>query len=81
MDHGKVQAVLRVLPGYARDVKRGNSASVQILVDGTNSNTASIVASYATQIVLTHASQSSRGPTKLASCRAHGKNRRTRPRP
>ncbi len=57
MDHGKVQAVLRVLPGYARDVKRGNSASVQILVDGTNSNTASIVASYATQIVLTHATQ------------------------
>jgi ABC-2 type transport system permease protein len=57
MDHGKVQAVLRVLPGYARDVKRGNSASVQILVDGTNSNTASIVANYATQIVLTHATQ------------------------
>ena len=57
MDHGKVQAVLRVLPGYSRDVKRGNSASVQILVDGTNSNTASIVASYATQIVLTHAAK------------------------
>jgi ABC-2 type transport system permease protein len=57
MDHGNVQAVLRVLPGYARDVKRGNSASVQILVDGTNSNTASIVANYATQIVLTHATQ------------------------
>jgi ABC-2 type transport system permease protein len=55
MDNGKVQGVLRVLPGYARDVKRGNSTSVQILVDGTNSNTASIVASYATQIVLTHA--------------------------
>jgi ABC-2 type transport system permease protein len=57
MDHGKVQAVLRVLPGYARDVKRGDSASLQILVDGTNSNTASIVASYATQIALTHANK------------------------
>jgi ABC-2 type transport system permease protein len=57
MDHGNVEAVLRVLPGYARDVKRGNSASVQILVDGTNSNTASIVANYATQIVLMHAIQ------------------------
>jgi len=57
MDHGKVQAVLRVLPGYARDVKRGDSASLQILVDGTNSNTASIVASYATQIALTHATK------------------------
>lgn len=55
MDRGEVQAVLRILPGYSRDIKRGNGASVQILVDGTNSNTASIVASYATQIVTTHA--------------------------
>jgi ABC-2 type transport system permease protein len=55
MDHGSVQVVLRVLPGYSRDVQRGISASVQILVDGTNSNTASIVANYATQIILTQA--------------------------
>jgi ABC-2 type transport system permease protein len=51
MDHGKVQAVIRVLPGFSRDIQRSNAASVQILVDGTNSNTASIVSSYATQIV------------------------------
>lgn len=51
MDHGKVQGVIRVLPGFSRDVKRGSVASVQILVDGTNSNTASIISSYATQIV------------------------------
>jgi ABC-2 type transport system permease protein len=55
MDRGEAQIVIRVLPGYSRDVLRGNSASVQILVDGTNSNTASIVASYATQIVLAQA--------------------------
>ncbi len=55
MDHGKVQIVIRVLPGYSRDILRGNHAAVQILVDGTNSNTASIVASYATQIVLAQA--------------------------
>ncbi len=55
MDRGEVQSVIRILPGYARDVKRGNSASVQILVDGTNSNTAAIVANYATQIVAAHA--------------------------
>jgi ABC-2 type transport system permease protein len=51
MDHGKVQAVIRILPGFSRDVKRGNAASVQILVDGTNSNTASIVSGYANQVV------------------------------
>jgi len=55
MDHGSVQAVIRVLPGFSRDVKRGNAASVQILVDGTNSNTAAIVSSYATQIIAAYA--------------------------
>jgi ABC-2 type transport system permease protein len=51
MDQGKVQAVVRVLPGFSRDIKRGAAAPVQILVDGTNSNTAAIVSNYANQIV------------------------------
>jgi len=51
LDHGEVQAVVRILPGFARDIQRGQTTAVQILVDGTNSNTASIVSSYATQIV------------------------------
>jgi ABC-2 type transport system permease protein len=55
MDEGQAQLVVRVLPGYSRDVHRGNSASVQVLVDGTNSNTASIVANYATQIIAAQA--------------------------
>ena len=49
MDHGDVDAVVRVLPGFAKDVARGKSTQVQVLVDGTNSNTASIVAGYANQ--------------------------------
>jgi ABC-2 type transport system permease protein len=57
MDSGKVQAVVRVLPGFSRDVKRGNTASVQILVDGTNSNTASIISSYASQVVVGYAAK------------------------
>jgi len=51
MDNGEVQTVIRVLPGFSEDVKRGSSAYVQVLVDGTNSNTASIVSSYVTQVV------------------------------
>ena len=43
MDRGQVDAVIRVLPGFARDVERGRTTSVQVLLDGTNSNTASIV--------------------------------------
>lgn len=51
MDRGQVDAVIRVLPGFARDVNRGRATSVQILLDGTNSNTASIVSGYAGQVI------------------------------
>ena len=55
LDHGAVAAVVEVLPNFARGVQRGLPAPVQILVDGTNSNTASIVAAYASQVVQVHA--------------------------
>jgi ABC-2 type transport system permease protein len=40
-----------VMPGFARDVERGRTTSVQVLLDGTNSNTASIVSNYAAQTI------------------------------
>jgi ABC-2 type transport system permease protein len=55
MDRGSVLAVIRVLPGFSRDIQRGDAASIQILVDGTNSNTAAIVSGYANQVVLAYA--------------------------
>src|SRR6185295_18369009 len=55
LDHGRVQGVVQVLPGFARDLERGRTAGVQILVDGTNSNTASLVGSYAGQVVADYA--------------------------
>ena len=57
LDHGGVQAVVRVLPGFARDIQRGTTAPVQILVDGTNSNTASIVAANAAGVVAGYGNQ------------------------
>lgn len=51
LDSGKVDVVLRVLPGFGRDVLRGKTTSVQVLVNGSNSNTASLVGSYATSVV------------------------------
>src|SRR5215813_11090616 len=51
LDHGDVQSVVRVLPGFARDLARGRTADVQILIDGTNSNTASLISSYSNQIL------------------------------
>jgi ABC-2 type transport system permease protein len=51
LDRGEVQVVIRVLPGFARDVLRGRDTAAQILIDGTNSNSASLISSYASQIV------------------------------
>ena len=57
MDRGTVDGVVRVLPGFARDVERGRSTSVQVLIDGTNSNTASIVSGFAAQCVARYSSE------------------------
>ena len=51
LDESEVQGVVAILPGFSRDIERGDTTSVQVLVDGTNSNTASIISSYAGQIV------------------------------
>ena len=52
LDHGNAHAVVRVLPNFARDLSRGQkSAEVQILLDGTNSNTASLVGAYAAGVI------------------------------
>jgi ABC-2 type transport system permease protein len=51
LDGGSAQAVVHILPGFARDVARGRPAAAQVLVEGTNSNTASIVSSYASRII------------------------------
>ena len=57
LDRGQVDGVVRVLPGFARDVRRGRATSVQILIDGTNSNTASIVSGYASSTIARYSSE------------------------
>ncbi len=61
LDHGEIQAIVQILPRFGRDVRRGTTTAVQILVDGTNSNTAAIVSNYASQIVASYASAVSAG--------------------
>ena len=51
LDHGDAHAVVRVLPGFASDLARGRSAEVQVLLDGTNSNTATLVSAYASGVI------------------------------
>lgn len=56
LDRGQVQMVVRVLPGFGRDILLGRHTAAQILVDGTNSNTASLASAYSTQIVAAYSS-------------------------
>ncbi|MCC6342912.1 MAG: ABC transporter permease [Bryobacterales bacterium] len=51
LDKGLIQSGISVPPGFARDLARGRSTEIQVLVDGSDSNTASIVANYAGAIV------------------------------
>jgi len=56
LDRAEAQAVIRVLPNFARDLMRSGGAQVQVLTDGTNSNTASLVGGYASEVVARYAS-------------------------
>jgi len=51
IDRGTVKAALQFDPGFSRDLARGETAAVQLVVDGTDSNTASVVLGYATRIL------------------------------
>jgi ABC-2 type transport system permease protein len=51
LDRGKVKAVLRLNRGFGESLRSGRAASLQLILDGTDSNTAGIVANYAGKIV------------------------------
>jgi ABC-2 type transport system permease protein len=57
LDRGQVLGIVRVLPGFARDIQRGRTTSVQVLLDGSNSNEASIVSGYAAQTIARYSSK------------------------
>jgi len=65
LDRGLAQAVVRVLPGFERDVLRNRATEVQVLVDGSNSNTASLVSSYAGEIIADFSSNVAAGQQKV----------------
>ncbi|HUA57450.1 MAG TPA: ABC transporter permease [Verrucomicrobiae bacterium] len=56
LDRSQVQAIVRVLPDFERDVLRGRPTAIQVLVDGANSNTASLISSYGGEIIAKFAS-------------------------
>jgi ABC-2 type transport system permease protein len=51
IDQGAVKAAIQFDPGFARDLARGRTAVIQVIVDGTDSNTAGVVLDYANRII------------------------------
>lgn len=51
MDRGRVRAVIRMNKGFGNDLRAGRTARLQVIVDGTDSNTAGIVLDYSAKIV------------------------------
>ncbi|MEQ8329742.1 MAG: ABC transporter permease [Longimicrobiales bacterium] len=54
LDHGDAVAGLRIPAGFAAAMAAGRTPAVQLLVDGTNSNTATVAQGYASKIVQEH---------------------------
>jgi ABC-2 type transport system permease protein len=51
LDRGEVRAVLHMDKGFGEDLRAGRTAQLQLLLDGTDSNTSGIVLNYTTRIV------------------------------
>lgn len=51
IDRGRILLGLVIPPDYSKDVATGKGASIQILLDGSDSNTASIAKGYAERVV------------------------------
>lgn len=50
MDRGSVKVILRMNRGFGASLEAGRTAPLQMILDGTDSNTAGIVLNYATRI-------------------------------
>jgi len=51
LDAGTALVGVQIPPGFSRDMKSGRAAFVQVLIDGTNSNTATVAQGYAGRII------------------------------
>ena len=57
IDRADAVVAIVIQAGFAEDLRKGLSAPAQVIVDGTNSNTALIALSYVSQIVATYAQE------------------------
>jgi ABC-2 type transport system permease protein len=51
IDHGRVQMLIRLNKGFEKNLKAGKTGLVQLIIDGTDSNTAAIILNYSGTII------------------------------
>lgn len=78
LDQGKVAAILRIPPDFSGKMAAGATAAVQIIVDGTDSNTAGVVLNYAGSIIRNDAIEILRQRTDNPGRETIGVNLQTR---
>jgi len=54
LDQGKVWVGVEIKNDFAQKLKKGKTASIQIIIDGTNSNTAGVVSGYISQLLFSY---------------------------
>ena len=57
LDEGKISAALQINGDFARQTRQRQGTAIQLIVDGTDSNTASVVMAYAQRIVAEYSRQ------------------------
>jgi len=54
-DKGKITTAIQINRGFSSDLKKGKQTEIQVLVDGTDSNTALVAMGYANGIIMKYA--------------------------
>jgi ABC-2 type transport system permease protein len=50
LESGDVQVAVKINPGFGKDIKKGNEAKIQVIIDGSDSNSAAVILGYIDQI-------------------------------
>lgn len=62
IERGKALCAIQVNSGFAKDLKRGMPTQIQVIVDGTDSNTAMIAMGYVNTVIARYAQENSAPP-------------------
>jgi len=55
LDRSKVIAAIQINRGFSSDLKRGQQTEIQVLIDGTDSNTGTVAMDYAARVIMKYA--------------------------